>query len=148
MGQFSWFTQDTKEAIREKYGCSDQFLTTAYMHDHIGNVWEEKLYEGYGVFGGKDYYVLLAEMNNLQVTEEEIEKRFSLGFDENKEESKNDLLRTKGINLAFEGNSSGENPDILHPNLTRYKNWKWENTIPKTDPNQGWGGDDEWDEEY
>ena len=143
MGQFSWITQDTGEAIREKYGCSDEYLTTAYMHDNKGNVWEEKAYDGYGVFGGKDFYVLLAEMNNVEVTEQEIEKSFSLGFDTTKEDSKNDLRRTKGINLAFEGNHSGENPKIIYPNLTRHKNWKWENSIPKNDPNQGWGSYEE-----
>lgn len=63
MGQFSWITQDTGEVIRESYGCSEEHLTTAYLWDNKGNVWEEKNYEGYGEFGGKDFYQLLAEMN-------------------------------------------------------------------------------------
>jgi len=35
------------------------------MRDNKGNVWVEEDYEGYGRFGGKDYYELLAEMNGL-----------------------------------------------------------------------------------
>ena len=66
MGQFSWITQDTDEAIRECCGCDDEVLTTAYLHDDKGNVWEEKRYEGYGEFGGKDFYQLLAEMNQCE----------------------------------------------------------------------------------
>ena len=33
------------------------------MTDDRGNSYKEQNYEGYGVFGGKDYYVLLDEMN-------------------------------------------------------------------------------------
>jgi hypothetical protein len=115
MGQFSWITQDTSEAIREKYGCGDTYLKTAYMHDNKGNVWTEKDYEGYGVFGGKDYYQLLAEMNDLDVTGDI------------------DNDRSLGIKLAF------SDKDHIAPNLTREKEWSWVNEIPKNDPNQGWG---------
>ena len=127
MGQFSWITQDTKEAIRESYDCNDEGLTTAYLHDDKGNVWEEKKYEGYGKFGGKDYYQLLAEMNDLEGLTGDID---------------ND--RSKGIDLAFSGKVS----DVKHPNLTRYKDWKWVNIKPEDDPNQGWGDEEEleyWD---
>ena len=61
MGQFSWITQDTFESIRNNL---KGYKSRAFMHDNKGNVWEEKEYEGYGVFGGKDFYQLLAEMNN------------------------------------------------------------------------------------
>ena len=109
MGQFSWITQDTNVAIRESYRCDDQELTTAYMHDHEGNVWKETSYEGYGVFGGKDYYELLAEMNCLPSD------------------------RNAGIDLAFSGTPH------ISPNLTRHKEWKWVCIDPIQDPNQGWG---------
>jgi hypothetical protein len=33
------------------------------MTDNAGNQWVEEQYEGYGVFGGKDFFELLAEMN-------------------------------------------------------------------------------------
>lgn len=125
MGQFSWITQDTNEAIRESYGCEDTALTTAYMHDDKGNVWEETSYEGYGVFGGKDFFVLLAEMN---------------GF-----EGEPETLRTRGIQLIY----GTDGKKIKSPNLTRNKEWSWIDESPEDDPNQGWGVcDEEENEEY
>ena len=116
MGQFSWITQDTNEPIRESYRCRDEGLTTAYMHDNKGNVWEERRYEGYGVFGGKDFYQLLAEMNGVE----------GLTGDEGKD-------RHLGISLYY-GDGS-----FISPNLTRGKDWEWVETPPQDDPNQGWG---------
>jgi hypothetical protein len=118
MGQFSWITQDTKEAIRESYGCDDADETTAYLHDNKGNVWGETRYEGYGVFGGKDFYSLVAEMNGYEDLVDEDEKR------------------DKGIDIAH-----GKDP-YISPNLTRCVDWEWINRAPEMDPNQGWGGDD------
>lgn len=115
MGQFSFITQDTNEAIRESYRCDNVALTTAYMHDNKGNVWEEKRYQGYGEFGGKDYYQLLAEMNNLPV------------------DGDVDHDRSLGIKLSFSGKKH------ITPNLTRHEEWTWRDSKPKNDPNQGWG---------
>lgn len=111
MGQFSWITQDTNEELRESFGCNDTNLTTAYLHDDKGNIWKEKLYEGYGEFGGMDYYELLARMNGIKGTD----------------------LRIKGIGLAFS--------DVAHksPNITRNREWEWIDEAPEIDPNQGWG---------
>ena len=137
MGQFSWITQDTDEPIRECFGCRDEKLTTAYMHDNKGNVWEEKSYEGYGVFGGKDFYELLAEMNGVTISQEKIDKEFAKGFNETKEETRTDLIRIKGIRLAFDESKD----EVIQPNLTRRKTWQWINESPENDPNQGWGDD-------
>jgi len=59
-GQFSWFTQDTDQQIGSE---DENTLPFVYMHDDKGNKWLEKRYEGYGEFGGKDYYELLDQMN-------------------------------------------------------------------------------------
>jgi len=59
-GQFSWFTQDTDQQIGSE---DENTLPFVYMHDNKGNKWLEKNYEGYGEFGGKDYYELLDQMN-------------------------------------------------------------------------------------
>lgn len=87
MGFFSWKTQDTHRSISNRYSTLATFRV--FMHDNKGNKWEENGYEGYGMFGGKDYHELLAEMNGY-------------GSD-----------RNKGINLFF----SGDN--ILFPQLTQ-----------------------------
>lgn len=127
MGQFSWITQDTFESIRNN--SLDTKKKVAYLHDNKGNVWEEKDYEGYGVFGGKDFYQLVAEMNNVE----------GLTGDADKD-------RDKGIDLAF-----GNEP-YLSPNLTRGKMWKWINSAPQQCPNQGWkdlhDSDDSEEEDY
>jgi hypothetical protein len=69
MGCFSWITQDTNMSILiDGYGPKSLLGKTYYMWDNKGNCWTEPEYLGYGVFGGKDYYVLLAEMNNVYDT--------------------------------------------------------------------------------
>jgi hypothetical protein len=129
MGQFSWITQDTNESIRNN---GSPHKRIAYMHDNNGNVWEENDYEGYGVFGGKDFYILLAEMNGLEVTKDEVEERFAKGFDDTKEESEQDLLRSKAIDLYY------SDKPFISPNLTRNERWSWVNRAPQDCPNQGW----------
>ena len=61
MGFFSWKTQDTNKSIWNVH--SGRKTLTVYMVDNKGNKWREEGYEGYGDFGGKDYYALLDEMN-------------------------------------------------------------------------------------
>ena len=61
MGFFSWITSDTKKSIPNIYSRHRTFTVT--MIDDKGNKFTEHHYEGYGEFGGKDYYELLDEMN-------------------------------------------------------------------------------------
>lgn len=64
MGCFSWRTSNTGQSIStfdSKYGA-----LPVKMLDNKGNVFVENEYEGYGVFGGKDFFELLAEMNGLK----------------------------------------------------------------------------------
>jgi len=106
MGFYSWFTQDTNRSISNVYSSRPFFRV--FMLDHLGNMWRENCYEGYGVFGCKDYYELMAEMNGLNSIEETVD-------------------------LYFEPNES-----ILFPNLVEYPNkWVWINQKPKDCPHQG-----------
>lgn len=125
MGFFSWMTQDTDKSIANQYSTRATFPVD--MMDDKGNVWHEPKYEGYGVFGGKDYYELLAEMNG--------------GSD-----------RLEGITMAFKDNPSGDNtPDIKYPNLVeRAEGWTYQPLGSVTCPDQGffYGDDeDEWEED-
>ncbi len=64
MGFFSWKTSDTQKSIINRYGSKSKRFTV-HMITEDGQIFTEKEYEGYGVFGGKDVYVLICEMNNL-----------------------------------------------------------------------------------
>ena len=117
MGVFSWIAQDNNKPIYingyQKPGYEQH---TYYMWDNNGNSWKEPAYEGYGMFGGKDYFILLAEMNHVygdNVTEE--------------------VKRTDGIRLEFSSNRDG----ILFPNLTEGSLWTWRNKQPVQHSNQG-----------
>jgi hypothetical protein len=112
-GQFSWFTQDTNQQIGSE---DENTLPFVYMHDNKGNKWLEKRYEGYGEFGGKDYYELLDQMNG--------------GSGD----------RSEGIRLAFDDAavSAGK---ILFPALTVSatlpRSYDFTEESPN-DPNQSW----------
>jgi hypothetical protein len=117
MGFFSWIAQDTNAPIYitgyQKPGYDQR---TYYMWDNKGNSWKEPSYEGYGMFGGKDYYILLAEMNRVYdntVTEEQ--------------------KRNDGIKIDFDSNHDG----IVFPNLTESSIWTWKNKQPHMHYNQG-----------
>jgi len=116
MGCFSWIAQDTNTPV---YITGGYERRTYYMWDNKGKSWKEPNYEGYGIFGGKDYYVLLAEMNRIygeDVTEEQ--------------------KREEGIEFSL--NHDG----ILFPNLTETSIWKWINKQPASHDNQGWYDDE------
>ena len=114
-GQFSWMTQDTNDQIgSEKLNTID-----VYMYDNEGNKWKETRYDGYGIFGGMDYYDLVATMN---------------GYDAD---------RQKGIDLAFgKLKTKDKKRKTLFPALVtdpRY-NWKRHDFTEEAegDPNQSW----------
>jgi len=107
MGFFSWMTQDTDRSIANRWSGRETF--PVYMIDDKGNVWHEPYYDGYGVFGGKDYYELLAEMNGLGP------------------------YRMLGLELAF-----SKTPKVKHPNLVEdATNWTYNPEGPESCELQG-----------
>lgn len=120
-GQFSWFTHDTNQQIGSE---DENTLPSVYMFDNKGNKWLEKRYEGYGDFGGKDYYELLAQMNGMANPD-----------------------RSEGISLAFSGKKG-----ILYPALVVNPNFDWKNhdftEEAPNDPNQSWYSPEEDDDDY
>jgi hypothetical protein len=112
-GQFSWMTQDTGQQI----GSQDENMIPVYMFDDKGKYYYENNYDGYGEFGGKDYYELLDQMNG--------------GSGD----------RERGIDLAFGKEKTGS--EILFPALVTNPdkfNYKQHNFAveAETDPNQSW----------
>jgi len=75
MGFFSWKTQDTDKSIANRFSKKPTFNVT--MTDNKGNRWHEHNYEGYGDFGGKDFYELVAEMNGEKGRDAGIKISFS-----------------------------------------------------------------------
>ena len=120
-GQFSWFTHDTQEQI----GSERENTITVYMFDNKGTKWKETKYDGYGRFGGKDYYELLAQMNGVE-----------------------NAGRQDGIDLAFDKKQQGK---ILFPALVTNPNFNWKRhdftEEAEHDPNQSWFVEEE-DDDY
>ena len=128
-GEFSWHASDTDEPIYSTKG----HQKTIYLIDDKGNKWKEDAYEGYGVFGGKDFYELLAEMNGLELTGD-------TGKD-----------RERGIDLAFKDSASGEAEDVKYPKLVTDSDVAYEDVPnPRNHENQGWfeEGEDEHGSEW
>ena len=135
-GQFSWMTQDTGQQI----GSQDENQIPVYMFDDKGKFYYENDYDGYGVFGGKDYYELVAEMNGYTADNAE---EFGGMFNN---------LRGIGIKLAFdELETKNENGDVLFPALITKPNFNWKShdftQEPENDPNQSWYEPEEDDED-
>ncbi len=126
-GQFSWMTQDTGQQI----GSQDENKIPVYMFDDKGKYWFERDYEGYGVFGGKDYYDLVAEMNGYTADDAE---KFGGTFGE---------LRGVGIKLAFGELEPKNGGPVLFPALVvspsnfNYKTHDFTKEA-EHDPNQSW----------
>ena len=140
-GQFSWMTQDTGEQI----GSERENRITVYMYDNEGNQWKEDKYDGYGEFGGMDYYELLAKMNGY--SEEDLEE-VKGPFKE---------MRQLGIDLAFgKLKTKDKGRKVLFPALVEDPRYNWKRhdftQEPESDPNQSWyvkpAYDDEYDDEY
>ena len=134
-GQFSWMTHDTGQQI----GSERENTIEVWMYDNEGNSWYEKNYEGYGEFGGMDYYELLAKMNGY--TEEDLES-YKGSFKE---------MRQLGIDLAFgKLKTKDKKRKTLFPALTTDAKYNWKRhdftQEAENDPNQSWYVEPEYDE--
>jgi hypothetical protein len=130
MGFFSWNTQDTDKSIANQY--SNRKTFRVQMMDNKGNVWTEDDYEGYGNFGGKDFYELLAEMNGFVS-----QKGLTYEVDG---EAYTDEARGFGINLAFKDNPNGiATKGVLYPNLIEQADgWFYNESGPDSCDYQGY----------
>jgi hypothetical protein len=111
-GQFSWMTQDTGQQI----GSQDGNTIPVYMFDDKGKYYYENEYDGYGEFGGKDYYELLDQMNG----------------------GKGD--RSEGVRKAFDPTLEGKllfPALVVSPNNFNYKTHDFTKEA-EHDPNQSW----------
>ena len=143
MGQFSWMTMDTGEQI----GSQDENTITVTMFDDKGNTWVESQDDGYGVFGGKDYYDLTDEMNGYDKSNF---KDFTVekGWGSN---DKPDELRTVGIMMSSQiENKHAPKGTYKFPGLMEYYDIEERkdhdfSIEAEDDPNQSWYVDEEGD---
>lgn len=146
MGEFSWHKQDTKEPIYSTRG----HQSVVYMVDpRDGKAYKEEKYEGYGVFGGKDYYALLAEINK---DNPEVLQKFGEDFFDGADWSNDDETRHLGIDLAFAGTDfedGGLSVGVIYPILVEdYDKWKeFIGQAPESHENQGWYCDEEYEDD-
>ena len=129
MGFFSWYTQDTDKSISNCHSPRKTF--TVYMKDNKGRIWKEESYQGYGMFGGKDYFELVAEMNTgKKPNKDRVEMD---GYD--------DDLRSKGIDLWAEVLDALcddlEPPSYIFPSLSESPDFEWTGELPIDCPDQG-----------
>ena len=75
MGFYSFNTADTKRSINNRYSGKETFPVAMTSPD--GRKFIENNYEGYGEFGGKDIYDLIAELNNLENRDKAIDIIYS-----------------------------------------------------------------------
>jgi hypothetical protein len=115
MGNFSWFMADTERQIINTWCKVPKWMRfTVYMHAPDGRVFVEPDYGGYGEFGGKDYFELVAEINGLPNPD-----------------------RDAGIELAYSERASKPGR-MLWPILTEYEEYEGSFTKPnRIDPDQG-----------
>ena len=170
MGFFSWITQDTNRSIPSSYSCRDTF--PVYMTDSDGNVYAEEAYEGYGVFGGKDYYQLVAEMNQAEGLNGDVENdrilgiRIALGIPSIKNVNTGEVLSYpddfpnwgEPIRDGLCANDLADTdeweridlqPDVVYyPSLTEDPLSGWLNEQPEDCPEQGFFYEDDDDDEY
>ena len=130
-GQFSWITSDTDQQI----GSERENTIDVWMYDNEGNSWYENRYEGYGVFGGMDYYELLAKMNGY--SEEDL--------------GKGQEMRGLGIDLAFKKlKTKDRGRKVLFPALVANGKYNWKRhdftQEAESDPNQSWYQEPEYDD--
>ena len=106
MGMFSWITSDTKKSVLVDGSVPVKMLSPD------GRVFEEENYEGYGVFGGKDYFSLVAELNGKKTREHGIDLLFK---GENNNGSSEFAAGEYGIKLPKIISIHGEEDYNSHP---------------------------------
>ena len=163
MGMFSWLDCITGEQVIDGRPRRSYLLVPEeFGGGHI----EEPCYEGYGMFGGHDVYDLVADWNrghiDLDATSSKGWCEWAFGGEERarslfddfnggaddetmRERYKSEYKRTLGIVIACHDE---DNARLRYPiKITHEPTAVYEWCAPsRSDPNQGWPIDDDWDD--
>lgn len=118
MGFFSWRTSDTDKSIANLYSCRSTFPVYVLCPD--GTNIKEQAYEGYGDFGGRDIFALIANWTCPEkcVGDDEIDRRI-------------------GLDLLYENNTDGNNNNrftMKYPvKIVENPNLKYDDVAPSED---------------
>lgn len=136
MGQFSWITSDTHEQVFNDYDKKPAYLLVPEeWQDEFGEYFEETDYEGYGEFGGRDVYALVAIWNLPDKCK-----------DENGVWKPDDRIRRIGIDIAC---YDEDNAALKYPIKITSKPMEYSEAEPSiSDPDQGWHDDAWYDENW
>jgi hypothetical protein len=94
MGFFSWKTSDTNRSISNQYSSRGTFPVYVLIPQEFGGGYiKEENYEGYGVFGGKDIYTLVANWNCPEKCVGDDDKDRDIGIDIACYDEENDKLK-------------------------------------------------------
>lgn len=127
MGQFSWLDCKTKEQILDDERRDVYLLVPKeFGGGHI----KEEMYDGYGRFGGRDAYALVAQWNKpeLCIGNDEVDR--SIGIDIACYDKDNKALKYP-IKITYD-------PDAVYEDCE----------FSPSDPNQGWATYEDDDEEW
>lgn len=116
MGFYSFKTIDG-ESIRNAFSSKGAFKV--FMIDNKNKVYPEFAYQGYGVFGGKDFFVLTYEMNTNKKVNPDNKKEF-------------EIAREKGMKIY-----DSDDKNVKYPIFSR-KVIKWKNEKPESCEKQGY----------
>ena len=115
---FSSFKTIEGKSISNAFSTRGAFKV--YMVDDKNNKYIENAYQGYCEFGGKDYFVLLYEMNTGKSVDQENERE-------------HESARQKGISIFY-----SDDKHIKYPMLTTNKHREWENKKTESCKYQGY----------
>jgi hypothetical protein len=117
MGFFSWKTSDTEKSISNRY--SDRGALPVYVLCPDGSKIYEPNYEGYGEFGGRDMYALVAQWNFPEKCKDENGNWLSDG-----------KCRNLGIDIAC---YDRQNEALKYPiKIVENKHWGYDDVGPAT----------------
>lgn len=116
MGFYSFKTLDG-ESIRNAFSSKGAFKV--FMIDNKNKVYPEFAYQGYGVFGGKDFFVLVYEMNTRKKIDSDNKKEF-------------EMAKEKGTKIFY-----SDDKNAIFPIFSK-KVVKWKNEKPEPCEKQGY----------
>ena len=142
MGFFSWKTSDTNKSISNRY--SSRGALPVYVLCPDGTKIKETNYEGYGVFGSEDIFVLVAKWNYPDSCK-----------DANGDWLSDDIIRDLGLDVSYDVNAKYGIKIVEDGNLNYddvgvseccpEQGFFYDDGLDEADEDDDWCGQEDWD---